>query len=328
MLWLVLIACGGGVDPSRGSTEAVRHRTLTLAAYTTPREAYGRAVLPAFAAHWRRKTGEEVTFEASYQGSGAQARAVAGGLEADVVALSLEPDVQVLVDAGLITRDWKSEAVEGMVTRSLVVLAVRPGNPKGIREWGDLARADVEVVTPDVRTSGGAIWNVAALWGGALRSGLDEAGAESLLAGVLGRVRVMDKGARESITTFEKGVGDVAITYENEVLVARAEGRAMEYVVPRATIRIDNPVAVVDTYARKHGNIELAEEFVRFLVTPEAQAAFVEHGLRPVVGDAPPTLPVPEVLFTVADLGGWSSVKGTLLGETGVYARALAKGRP
>jgi sulfate transport system substrate-binding protein len=302
-------------------------RTLTLAAYTTPREAYGEAILPAFAAHWKEKTGENVVFEASYQGSGAQARAVVGGLEADVVALSLDPDIQTVADAGLITHDWHTAAVGGMVTRSLVVLGVRQGNPKGIADWADLTRDDVEVLTPDVRTSGGAIWNVAALWGAGLRGGLDEAGAAGQLSKVLGRVRVMDKGARESITTFEKGVGDVAITYENEVLVARKEGRAMDYVVPARTIRIDNPVAVVDVYAAKHGNADLAAAFVAFLVSPQAQTAFTEYGLRPVVGEAPAGWPVSAGLFTIDDLGGWGAVKGKLLGDDGVYAAALAASR-
>jgi sulfate transport system substrate-binding protein len=302
-------------------------RTLTLAAYTTPREAYGEAILPAFAAHWKERTGETITFDASYQGSGAQARAVVGGLEADVVALSLDPDVQTIADAGLIQHDWHAAAVGGMVTRSLVVFGVRSGNPKGITDWSDLTRADVEVLTPDVRTSGGAIWNVAALWGAGLRGGLDEAGATTQLSKVLGRVRVMDKGARESITTFEKGVGDVAITYENEVFVARKEGRAMDYVVPPRTLRIDNPVAVVDTYAQKHGNADLAAAFVAFLVTPEAQEAFAAYGLRPVVGEAPAAWPRSEGVFTVEDLGGWASLKSKLLGEAGVYGAALEASR-
>lgn len=333
MVWMLtaLLGCGGGAGPTEATKEAPAapvERTLTLAAYTTPREAYGRAILPAFAESWKKSTGEIVKFDASYQGSGAQARAVVGGLEADVVALSLDPDVQVIADAGLISHDWRAVGAAGMVSRSVVVLAVRPGNPKGIKDWSDLTRPDVEVLTPDVRTSGGAIWNVAAIWGGGLRGGLDEAGAEDQLGKILGRVRVMDKGARESITTFEKGVGDVAITYENEVLVARSEGRQMDYVIPPRSIRIDNPAAVVDTYAKAHGNQDLATAFVAFLGSPEAQAAFVQYGLRPAIGEAPATLPVVEDLFTIDDLGGWASVKGKLLGDAGAYARALAEGRP
>lgn len=322
---LLLLAACGTSDPGPTAAPA---RTLTLAAYTTPREAYGKAILPAFAAHWKERTGEIVTFEASYQGSGAQARAVKEGFEADVVALSLDPDVKVIEEAGLLTHDWRAGTNGGMVSRSIAVIAVRPGNPKNIRDWTDLARPDVEVLTPNVRTSGGAMWNVLAIWGAGLRghAGVtagDEAGAIGLLRGVLGRVSVMDKGARESIVNFEKGVGDAAITYENEVLVARKEGREMDYVVPPSTILIENPVAVVDTYAKKHGNEDLAAAFVAFLHTPASQQAFADYGLRPVDPAAAPTdLPAPADVFTVADLGGWDVVKPKVFGDDGVYDRA------
>jgi sulfate transport system substrate-binding protein len=306
-------------------------RTLTLGAYTTPREVYGQGIIPAFQRHWKAKTGEEVRFEASYLGSGAQARAIVGGFEADVAALSLEPDIETLAQAGLITHDWRAGANQGMVTRSLVVLAVRQGNPQGIQDWDDLRRPGLAVLTPNVRTSGGAMWNICALYGAALRGATqapqgDAAAAEALLAGVLGNVRVMDKGARESIINFEKGVGDVAITYENEVLVGRKAGRTYDYVIPRATILIENPVAVVDQYADRHGNRDLAEGFVAFLTTPEAQNAFVEFGLRPVdPGVAQATaarFPAVQDLFTVRDLGGWEGVAQTLFAPGAAYDRA------
>lgn len=327
---LLLIACGTTtLDPALEPGVPPRERRLTLAAYTTPREAYGRAILPAFALHWRERTGEIVTFEESYQASGAQARAVAAGFEADVVALSLEPDVVSLERAGLITHDWRARPHDGLVTTSLAVIAVRSGNPKGIRDWPDLGRTDVDVLTPNVRTSGGAMWNVLGLWGAGLRghAGValgDAGGAERLLAGVLGRVTVMDKGARESIVSFEKGIGDAAITYENEVLVAQREGRDVAYVVPPSTIVIENPVAVVDVYAAKHGNQNLARAFVDFLVTPEAQRMFADYGLRPVEPSAMPAgLPTPEAAFTVRDLGGWDAVKAQVFAEGAAYDRAL-----
>jgi sulfate/thiosulfate-binding protein len=344
MLTLLLLAACGGPEapvPAAGSPEAAapapaagpaRTRSLTLAAYTTPREAYGKAILPAFAKAWKEKTGEEVKFEESYQGSGAQARAVKEGFEADVVALSLDPDVAVLEAAGLITHDWRAAAHGGIVTDSLAVIAVRPGNPKGIADWNDLARKDIEVLTPNVRTSGGAMWNVLAVWGAATRghAGVkpgDEAGAIGLLQGVLGRVTVMDKGARESIVNFEKGVGDAAITYENEVLVAKKEGQAMDYVVPPSTILIENPVAVVDTYAKKHGNEDIAKAFVEFLHGPEAQRAYAEYGLRPVDPAALPAgLPAAADTFTVRDLGGWAAVKDKVFAAGGVYDKAAPTG--
>lgn len=311
-------------------------RTLTLGAYTTPREAYGKAIIPAFQRDWKQKTGQDVRFQESYLGSGAQARAIAGGFEADVAALSLEADVDTLAKAGLIQRDWRAGPNRGMVSRSIVVIAVRQGNPKGVRDWDDLRRKGLEVLTPNVRTSGGAKWNVCALYGAALRGGTgarpgDAAGASALLADVLRNVTVMDKGARESMINFEKGVGDVAITYENEVLVGRKSGETYEYVVPKATILIENPAAVVDKYADKHGNRDLAEAFVAFLATPEAQRAFAEYGLRPVdPGVAKETVkrfPAVRDLFGIRDLGGWAQVEKTLFAPDGAYERAMAAAR-
>lgn len=311
-------------------------RTLTLGAYTTPREAYGKAIIPAFQRYWKQKTGQEVRFQESYLGSGAQARAIVGGFEADVAALSLEADVDTLAKAGLILRDWRAGPTQGMVSRSVVVIAVRQGNPKAIRDWDDLRRKGLEILTPNVRTSGGAKWNVCALYGAALRGGTgakkgDAGAATALLADVLRNVAVMDKGARESMINFEKGVGDVAITYENEVLVGRKSGETYEYVVPRASILIENPAAVVDKYADKHGNRDVAEAFVAFLTTSEAQRAFAEYGLRPVdpgVAKASARqFPVVRELFSIRELGGWGQVDKTLFAPDGVYERAMAAAR-
>lgn len=329
VLSAVLLGCGTSSN-SQPSGSASKTRTLVLGAYTTPREAYGKAVLPAFQKHWKEKTGEDVTFQESYLGSGAQARAILGGFEADVAALSLEPDIDTLVKGGLITHDWKSRAAEGMVTRSVVVLAVREGNPKGIRDWDDLQKDGVDVLTPNVRTSGGAMWNVAALYGAATRGFTsapkgDAQAAESLLGGVLKRVSIMDKGARESITTFEKGVGDVAITYENEALVAKKAGQTDTYVIPRSTILIENPVAVVDKHVDQHGVRDVAEAFVAFLVSPEAQQAFTEYGLRPVEASVEAAVvdrfPKVEDCFTIRDLGGWPAVQQTLFAPGAAYDR-------
>lgn len=322
--------------PSAAPAAPAQVRTLTLGAYTTPREAYGKAIIPAFQRYWKQKTGQEVRFQESYLGSGAQARAIVGGFEADVAALSLEADVDALAKAGLIQRDWRVGPTRGMVSRSVVVIAVRRGNPKAIRDWDDLRREGLEILTPNVRTSGGAKWNVCALYGAALRGGTaakrgDTGSAAALLAAVLRNVTVMDKGARESMINFEKGVGDVAITYENEVLVGRKSGETYEYVVPKATILIENPAAVVDKYADKHGNRDVAEAFVAFLATPEAQRAFTEYGLRAVdAGVARETarrFPAVGDLFGIRDLGGWSQVEKTLFAADGVYERAMAAAR-
>jgi len=274
--------------------------------------------------------------EESYQASGAQSRAVAEGFEADVVALSLAPDVERLVKAGLVDETWDDDKHGGMVSRSIVVIAVRAGNPKGITDWADLAKDGVEVLTPNVRTSGGAMWNVMAIYGAATRGHVegvpanDPGAAEAFIASVVKRVKVMDKGARESMTTFESGVGDVAITYENEVIVARAAGLEMDYVVPTSTIRIQNPAAVVDGYATKKGTAEVAAAFVAYLHTPEAQLAYAQNGLRPVDTSVDgPDLPAVTDLFSVGDLGGWAGVATSLFDKDAGYDRAvlLAEGQ-
>lgn len=329
MLFALLLACSQEPAATPAAPAEAPKRKLTLAAYTTPREAFGKAILPAFKKHWKEKTGQDVSFEESYQGSGAQARAVKEGFAADVVSLSLDPDVQVLEDAGLVNASWRQGATKGIVTRSLAVIAVRPGNPKGIKDWNDLARKDIEVLTPNVRTSGGAMWNVLAIWGAGFRGfagvkAQDKSGAEALLSGILGRVSVMDKGGRESIVNFEKGVGDAAITYENEVLLAKQEGQAMDYVIPPSTIQIENPIAVVDSYAKKNGNEDIAKDFVEFCLGAEAQKAYAQYGFRPVdVSALPANLPTPQDVFSIQDLGGWASVKAEIFEKDAAYDRAL-----
>ena len=306
---------------------------LILAAYTTPREAY-RELIPLFQQKWKEETGQTVTFEESYQGSGAQSRAVAEGFEADIVALSLEADVIRLEDAGLITHDWRSEPFGGMVSTSVVAFAVREGNPKNIQAWGDLTQTDLEVLTPNPKTSGGAMWNILGLYGAAQRGHVagftaDDAGAQEFLLGVLQNVTVMDKSARDSIVTFEKGIGDVAITYENEVLVGRQAGQTYELVLPSSTIQIDNPIAVVDTYVDEHGTREVAEAFLDFLFTPEAQQVFAKHGLRSPDPEVAKTTaeqyPPIEDLFTISDFGGWKEATPTFFGDTGIFYKVLAE---
>ena len=306
---------------------------LILAAYTTPREAY-RELIPIFQQQWKEQTGQTVTFEESYQGSGAQSRAVAEGFEADIVALSLEADVIRLEDAGLITQDWRSKPFGGMVSTSVVAFAVREGNPKNIQDWADLAQADLEILTPNPKTSGGAMWNILGLYGAAQRGHVegftaDDTGAQDFLLSALQNVTVMDKSARDSIVNFEKGIGDVAITYENEVLVGQQAGQTYELVLPSSTIQIDNPVAIVDTYTDKHGTREVAEAFVEFLFTPEAQQIFAKHGLRspdPEVAKATAEqYPLIEDLFTIDHFGGWKEATPAFFGDTGIFYQVLAE---
>jgi sulfate/thiosulfate-binding protein len=325
LLFCFLSAC-------RKSGDSSKNLTLTLGGYTTPREAYGKAIIPAFQKYWKEKTGQNVEFKESYQGSGAQSRAIIGGFEADIAALSLEGDIDKIAEAGLITHDWKSKPNHGMISDSIVVIAVRKGNPKGIHDWPDLAQPGLNVLTPDPKTSGGAQWNVNAIYGAALRGycGVakdDRAAAQKFLESVFRNVSIMDKGARESITNFEKGVGDAAITYENEVLVGRQAGQNYEYIVPRSTILIENPAALVDKYVDKHGTREVAAAFIDFLWTTEAQRAYAKYGLRAVdqsvAAETQSQYPRVEDLWRIEFLGGWKKVGDEIYGPRGVYTKVF-----
>jgi sulfate/thiosulfate-binding protein len=326
--WLVLASVlallVSGAACRRGAAEAASR--IVLGAYTVPKEAYEEKIIPAFKKYWKEKTGRDVEFESAYVASGAQARAIVGGFEADVAALSLEGDIDLITAAGLIKHDWKANAHGGMVTASVVALGVRVGNPKGVRDWADLTRADIDVVTPDPATSGGAMWNINAVWGAALRApGGSEASAKEQLLRVRARIKALDTSGRESFATFERGVGDVAITYENELLLRLRKGRAYDVVVPSATIRIDNPVAIVDANVDRHGNRAVVEAFVAFLWSEEAQRLFAEYGFRPVVpavaAEYADTFVVPQDLFTVGDLGGWQTIRDKLYSPDGIWAQ-------
>jgi sulfate transport system substrate-binding protein len=326
---IFLAACSS--SPAQTTGNQVK---LTLGAYTTPREAY-RELIPIFLAQWKEKTGQDVVFEESYLGSGAQSRAIVEGFEADVAALSLEADINRIQNAGLITHDWKSGPYKGMVSTSIVSFAVRQGNPQGINDWADLARPGIEILTPNAKTSGGAMWNILALYGAARRGFVEgvardnDTAASNFLLSVLNNVTVMDKGARESITNFEKGIGDLAITYENEVLVGQMNGQTYDLIIPRSTILIENPVTVVDVYADKHGTRELAEAFVEFLYTQKAQEIFAKYGLRSVDPEVSKSTsdhyPVVQDLFKVEYFGGWEQIIPTFFSEQGIYTLTVAK---
>src|SRR5215218_851136 len=291
---------------------------LTLVAYSTPREAY-EVIIPAFQ---QTEAGKDVEFDTSYAASGEQARAVEGGLPADVVALSLEPDITKLVEAELVDPEWNQNEYRGMVTDSVVVLAVREGNPKGIKTWDDLIKEDVEVITPNPLTSGGARWNVMAAYGAQLKLGKTEEQAVEYLRQLFSHVPVLDKSARESLATFAGGKGDVLLAYENEAITAQQKGEPLEYVVPDQTILIENPVAVVTESA----NPEKAQAFIDFLRTPEAQRIFGEKGYRPILPEvlAEFDYPAPANLFTIADHGGWAEVTSTFFdAENGLVAQIV-----
>jgi sulfate transport system substrate-binding protein len=312
---------------------AQKPRTLVLGAYTVPKEAYQKEIIPAFQAYWKQKTGQEVKFDESYVGSGAQARAIIGGFEADVAALSLEGDLAKVAEAGLITHDWKIGPQKGMITQSVVVIGYRAGNPKNLKDWDDLGRRGIEVIYPNPKTSGGAMWFVNAIYGAGLKltetktGKKDLAYAADLLNRVQANVKVMDKSGRESVTTFERGVGDAILTYENEALLRQMEGRDFPFLIPSATILIENPISMVDRNANKHGVRDLAEAFVQFCWTEQAQRSFAKFGLRPVLpiiaAEFKQKFPVPELLFDTGYLGGWAEIEKTIYGPNGVWTKAI-----
>jgi sulfate transport system substrate-binding protein len=292
------------VGPGSAGAERSESAKLTLVAYSTPREAYAK-LIPLFQ---QTPAGKDVSFDQSYGASGEQARAVLEGLPADVVAFSLEPDMVSLVKRGLVTRSWNQNQYKGMVSDSVVVFVVRNGNPKSIRTWNDLLRPDIEVITPNAATSGGAKWNVMAAYGGFRKQGKTHRQAVDLLVRLYENVSVQDKSAREALQTFLAGKGDVLLAYENEAFFARSKGQDVHYVIPRATILIENPVAVVT----KTQNRAAAEAFVRFLYTPQAQRVYGRSGYRPVVPGIAREFEYPARpgLFRIDQLGlgGWAKV--------------------
>jgi sulfate transport system substrate-binding protein len=292
---LLLAGCGGPGGPGGGDK-------LTLVAYSTPREAYEQ-LIPAFQ---KTEAGKGVSFSQSYGSSGDQSRAIQNGLAGDVVALSLEPDMTKLVDAGLVAKDWNAGEHKGMVTDSVVVLVVRKGNPKNIRTWDDLVKPGIEVIEPNPFTSGGAKWNIMAAYGAQLKAGKTHEQAVAWLEQLFRNVPVQDKSAREALQTFIGGKGDVMLAYENEAITAQQKEQAVDYVVPDNTILIENPIAVV-TRSR---NATTAKAFVDYLRSADAQRIFADKGYRPVNEQVAATadFPNPPGLFTIDDLGGWAEV--------------------
>jgi sulfate/thiosulfate transport system substrate-binding protein len=307
----LVTACGGtSEDSAEAGSDGAR---LTLVAYSTPREVYAQ-LTKEFA---KTAEGKGVSFDESYAASGEQSRAVENGLKADVVAFSLAPDVTRLVDAGLVDATWADDEWKGMVSNSVVVFAVRKGNPKGIKTWDDLTKEGVEVIEPNPFTSGGAQWNVMAAYGAQLKQGKTHEQAVEYLRELFKHVSVQDKSAREALQTFTGGKGDVLLAYENEAILAQKKGEELDYVVPDETILIENPVAVTKDAP------EQAAAFLSYIRSEEAQRVFGKAGYRPVNKDVADEFeyPLPPKLFTIDDLGGWSEVRERFFDrENGIMA--------
>ena len=317
---IVLSACGGpsdevGGDGGRSDAET----TLTLVAFAVPEPGWSRLV-PAFES---TEEGRGVAVNASYGGSGDQSRAVESGKPADIVNFSVEPDITRLVEAGDVNEDWNAGATRGIPFGSVVSFAVRPGNPKNIRDWDDLLAPGVEVITPSPLTSGAAKWNLLAPYAWASNGGQNpEAGIRFVNELVSEHVRLRPGSGREATDVFKQGSGDVLLAYENEAM-----NFDLEYVNPPQTFKIENPVAVVST--SRHP--EKATDFVNFQFTPEAQKLWAQANFRPVdpavLAEFADKFPVPEKLWTIEDLGGWEKVEPELFDKdngsiTKIYKQA------
>lgn len=307
------------------SSNASSGSTLSLVAYSVPKPAY-EALTTAFAA---TSSGKGVTWKSSYGASGTQSQAVSNGQKADYVAFSLEPDLTKLVpkfvDAG-----WNSGPTKGLVSKSVVVIAVRKGNPRHISGWNDLIKPGVKIVTPDPGSSGSAKWNVLAAYSHVLADGGTEAQAQAYLKAFFGNVVSKPASGSNATSTFLNGTGDVLISYENEAIAARQKGQTLDYVVPPETILIENPAAVTKTAPKA------AKDFLAFAESAEGQKVFASKGYRPVLdnvavgsvaGANDPAHPFPAVpkLQTIADLGGWSAVNKKYFDKSsGIVTKILA----
>ena len=305
---------------------------LLNVSYDPTRELY-KDVNAAFAKAWKARSGQDLDIQQSHGGSGKQARSVIDGLEADVVTLALAYDIDAIANAGLLSRDWQKRLPHNASPyTSTIVFLVRKGNPKGIKDWGDLARAGVAVVTPNPKTSGGARWNYLAAWGWAQKRHGDEAKTREFLTALFKNVPILDTGARGSTTTFvERGIGDVLIAWENEALLAvnqLAGGKEkFEIVYPSLSILAEPPVAVVDKVAARRKSGELAKAYLEFLYTPEGQALAAKHYYRPWDAAAATTFPKLELLTIDRDFGGWAKAQQAHFGNGGSFDRIFQAGR-
>jgi sulfate/thiosulfate transport system substrate-binding protein len=336
VLSLTIAACSGGNtnNSSAGDSAAAKGQDvqLTLVSFAVTKAAH-EAIIPKFTQQWKKEHSQNVTFKTSYGGSGSQTRAVIDGLEADIVHLALALDTKKIEKAGLIQPGWEKEVPnEGIVSKSVAALVTREDNPKGIKDWSDLTKDEVKFITADPKTSGVARWNFLALWNSAIKAGADEAKATEFVTQAYKNVPILTKDAREATDAFFKQKqGDALINYENEIILAEQKGEKVSYVIPEVNISIDNPIAVVDKNVDKHGTREVAEAFVKFLYSPEAQQEFAKVGFRPVDESVAQTkevkdkYPAVKTLGTVQDFGGWDAAQKKFFEDGAIFDQIQAK---
>ena len=321
---IVLAGCGGGAsDEVGGGTGEDAETTLTLVAYAVPEPGWSE-IIPAFAA---TPAGEGVAVTASYGSSGDQSRSVVDGKPADLVNFSVEPDITRLVKVGKVSPEWNADVTKGVPFGSVVTLVVRKGNTKNITDWDDLVAPGIEVVTPSPLSSGSAKWNLLAPYAAKSAGGRDQqAGLDYITTLVNDHVKTRPSSGREATDIFLQGTGDVLISYENEAIHIERQGKNVEHVNPPDTFKIDNPVAVVNTST----HLDKANALKNFLYTPQGQKIWAQAGFRPVdpavAAEFAKDFPVPQKLWTIADLGGWSTVDPALFDkDTGAITTLYKK---
>ena len=304
---------------------------ILLVSYAVTKAAYDK-IIPKFVAKWKKEKGQDVTIRTSYGGSGSQTRAVLDGLEADVTGLALGADTQKLQKGGLIKPGWEKELPNSsIVTKSVIAIVTRPGNPKKIKTWQDLDNSGVKVVTANPKTSGGARWNFLGLWGSVTETGGNEAKAQDFVSRVYKNAPVLPKDAREaSDVFFKKGQGDVLLNYENEVILEQQQlGSKSPYVIPPVNISIDAPIAIVDKNVDKHGTRAVSEAFAKYLFTSEAQRDFAAVGFRPVnaavAKEVGGKFPKVSKLYTASEFGGWDSIQKKFFDDGGVFDKIYSR---
>lgn len=323
-LWIAavfLTAAGSGF------ADEVKARKLFVVGFAVPGEALEQEIAPAFAKEWAKShPNEQIEFQFSWGGSSVQARNVISGLEADVVYLSDWTDVQKIQEAGLIEHEWDKDNF-GIVSKSLVVFRVAPGNPLGIKDWDDLLKPGAKVLTPNPQTSGSARWNILALYGTLLRKTNSADKAVEGLRELYRNVVTLGESGRATTQDFERGVGDIAITYENEVLLFKKQGKEVEFVIPSSTIVIENAAAVVDSYANQHKVKDVADGFLEFLRSNEAQQILSQWGFRSIdskiTAENVQTYASAQDEFSIADLGGWPKAQTEIFGPDGVWEKII-----
>ncbi len=315
-----------------GLTNSSFAKDFLNVSYDPTRELYQEYNV-AFAKHWKSRGGEDISFKQSHGGSGKQGRSVIDGLEADVVTLALAYDIDALAQRGLIPENWQTRLPNSSSPyTSTIVFLVRKGNPKNIKDWNDLVKAGVEVVTPNPKTSGGARWNYLAAWVYALRQPKGNAdSAQKFLKQLFQNVKVLDSGARGSLTTFaERGIGDVFLSWENEAYLAVKElgPEKFEIVTPSVSILAEPPVTVVDKYAKKHGTLAIANAYLQYLYSPEGQDIAGKHYYRPTdpkIAAKYAKQFAPVKLFTIKDFGGWSAAQAAHFSDDGIFDQIYSK---